>query len=313
VPGPLLRPRRLLATIALVVAVTVAAASCSGASPGGDRSGSAGGRLPVVAAENTWGSLARQLGGDHVDVLSIIDNPNTDPHDYEPTAADGRAVAQARYVIANGLGYDPWMPKLVAANGGGPRQLDVGRMLGLHLGDNPHRWYYPADVDRVIDQITSDYERLAPADASYFEARKHALETTGMATYHRRLAQIRSTYAGTPVGASESIFEGIAEATGLRLVTPSRYLTAISEGAEPTAADQATVDRQIAGRQIEVWVVNRQNATPDVRSLTAQAQRQHIPVTTITETLAPPGASFEQWQSAQLEQLQTALARAVAR
>src|SRR6266702_1016302 len=114
-------------------------------------SSATGGRLQVVAAESFWGSIAAQLGGDRVTVTSIIRNPDTDPHDYEPTAADGRAIASARYMIFNGLGYDPWASDVVDANPvGGRRVLDVGALLNLKEGDNPHRWYFPVDVERVI-------------------------------------------------------------------------------------------------------------------------------------------------------------------
>src|SRR5437899_1473994 len=79
---------------------------------GGGAGPSSGGRPTVVAAENFWGSIAAQLGGDRVQVTSIIDNPNADPHDYEPTTADARDIATARFVIENGIGYDPWAQKL---------------------------------------------------------------------------------------------------------------------------------------------------------------------------------------------------------
>src|SRR5947209_15813697 len=109
-----------------------------------------GGPLQVVAAENFWGSIASQLGGDRVHVTSVITSPATDPHDYEPTAADARTLAGAKMVIVNGIGYDPWAPKLIAANPvGGRIVLTVGDLVGLKAGGNPHRWYSPRDVQRV--------------------------------------------------------------------------------------------------------------------------------------------------------------------
>src|SRR5450755_1204920 len=72
--------------------------------------------LHVVAAENFWGSIATQLGGTKVDVESVITNPDTDPHDYDPSAADARDIANANVVIENGIGYDSWVSKLIAAD-----------------------------------------------------------------------------------------------------------------------------------------------------------------------------------------------------
>jgi len=303
-------PARLLAGLVFMAAL-LSACSSSGSTTSTGATTGGGTKVQVVAAENSWGSIASQLGGVHAQVTSIITNPNTDPHDYEPTAADGRTIAEAQYVIDNGVGYDPWVPKLIAANQtAGQKVLDVGELIGLKDGDNPHRWYFPDDVQRVIEQVTADYKKLDPGDAAYFDRRQQQFESTGLAPYHQLIAEIRARYAGTPVGASESIFEGIAQATGLNLVTPHRYLKAISQGTDPTAADKSTVDAQINDARIKVWVFNSQNSTPDIQALTTEAEHHHIPVTTITETLSPAGDTFQAWQSAQLQNLENALARA---
>jgi len=272
------------------------------------------GVVQVVAAENVWGSIAKQLGGSHVEVTSIVTNPNADPHDYEPTVADARAMAGGQLVIVNGIGYDPWAQKLLAANPvRGRAVLDVGNLVGVPAGGNPHQWYSPASVQRVIGAITSDYTKLDAKDAGYFAARRSAFGTTGLREYRQLIATIRSRYAGTPVGASESVFTPLARALGLDLVTPASFLTDVSEGVEPTAADKTTIDRQIQTRRIAVYVYNRQNATPDVQRQIDEARAAGIPVTTITETLVPEHATFQSWQAAQLRALLTALAMGAGR
>ena len=277
-------------------------------------SAGAGGRLEVVAAENVWGSIAEQLGGDRVHVTSVVSNPAADPHDYEPTAFDARTFAGAIVAIVNGAGYDPWASRLIAAN---PKQgrvvLDVGHLVGVGAGGNPHRWYSPPDVRRVIDAIATAYRGLDPRDGGYFERQRVRLETEGLGRYHRLIATIRARFRNVPVGASESIFEPLAQALGLRLVTPPSFLNAIGEGTEPTAADRSTIDRQIRRRQIRVWVDNSQNSTPDVKRLTDEVRAHGIPVVTITETLTPASATFQAWQSSQLAALLAALARATHR
>ena len=300
-------------TLPAAIVILFLAAGC-GTSTTPASTDNAGAMIHVVAAENFWGSLAMQLGGNRVDVTSIIINPQTDPHDYEPTAADGRRIASARYVISNGVGYDPWVGQLLSANPvSGRTTLSVGDLLGRKEGDNPHRWYFPGDVERVLKRITADYEHIDAKDASYFEQRYQELETTGLATYHGLLSEIKQKYAGTPVGASESIFVGIAEATGLNLITPSRYMTAISEGTDPTAQDKATVDDQIKNHLVKVFVFNSQNATPDVKTLVDAAKASGIPTPTVTETLTPVNLNFEQWQSMELTELRDALAKATGR
>jgi zinc/manganese transport system substrate-binding protein len=272
------------------------------------------GVLNVVAAENFWGSIAAQLGGTKVRLESVITSPATDPHDYEPTAADARTLAGAQLVIENGIGYDPWAEKLIAANPvSGRIVLNVGDLVGIKPGGNPHRWYSPPDVRLVIDAIVRDYDKLNPKDAGYFARQKRHVKTKGLAQYKRLIATIKRKYRGVPVGASESIFAPLAQALGLKLLTPPAFLRAISEGTEPTAADKTTIDRQIADKQIKVWVYNSQNSTPDVKRITDAARRQGIPVTTITETLVPASSSFQDWQSRQLRALAAALAQATGR
>jgi zinc/manganese transport system substrate-binding protein len=275
---------------------------------------SAGSVIQVVAAENFWGSIAAQLGGNRVTVTSVITSPATDPHDYEPTAADARTLAQAKLVIVNGVGYDPWADKLLAANPvHGRVELNIGDVVGIKTGGNPHRWYSPSDVHKVIATIVRDYTQLDPNDAAYFKQQEARFETHGLAQYKRLIATIKRKYHGVPVGASESIFAPLAEALGLNLLTPASFLKAISEGTEPTAGDKTTIDRQVAKKQIKVWVFNSQNSTPDVQRITDAARKRGIPVTTITETLTPASATFEGWQSRQLEALAAALAKATGR
>lgn len=302
---------RTISLACLLVGIALGGA-VSGCSSG--KAGASGGSVQVVAAENFWGSIASQIGGDRVHVTSVIASPATDPHDYEPTAADARTMARAQLAIMNGVGYDPWAGELIAANPvHGRVVLTVGDLVGVEPGGNPHRWYSPADVHQVIRRIVSDYAKLDPNDAAYFERRRRRFETRGLAQYERVLAAIKRSYHGVPVGASENIFTPLARALGLKLLTPASFLRAISEGTEPAAADKSTVDRQIARAQIKVWVFNSQNSTPDIQRITEAARARGIPVATITETLTPASASFQAWQSRQLEELAAALAQATGR
>jgi zinc/manganese transport system substrate-binding protein len=296
----------------LLVLGVACVAGCDESDPGG-RLG-ADGRLRVVAAENFWGSIAAQLGGARVEVQSVISNPDTDPHSYEPSAQDARTMAGAQLAIVNGIGYDEWASHLLAADSSSGRELlDVGSLLGLKAGDNPHQWYSPAHVRTAIGTIVADYDRLAPADTSYFAQRRRTFETVGLQRYDALIAQIRARYAGVPVGCSESIFQPLGEALGLKLLTPYSFAKAIAEGAEVSAQDKQTVDRQASNREIAVWVFNSQNVTPDVQRVNDLARAARVPIATVTETLSPASDSFEQWQVAELEGLERALHEATGR
>jgi zinc/manganese transport system substrate-binding protein len=267
--------------------------------------------IQVVAAENFWGSIAGQLGGSHVQVDSIITNPDTDPHSYEPTAADARTVTTAQFTIVNGIGYDAWADKLLSTNpGSGRTELKVGDLVGIKPGGNPHRWYSPDNVHQVIEAITAGYKKIDPADAAYFDQQKTIFETQTLAPYNQLIGDIKAKYAGTPIGASESIVTPLAEGLGLTMKTPETFLDAMSEGTDPTAADKATIDQQIKTKQIKIYVYNSQNSTPDVVAQVNLAKSEGIPVATVTETLAPAGDTFQQWQVAELQGIETALAKA---
>jgi zinc/manganese transport system substrate-binding protein len=302
-------PRLTTPWLTALAAVGVAAvlAGC-----GSSRANTRG--LAVVAAENFWGSIAAQIAGDRSNVQSIITNPAQDPHAYEPSANDARVLATSRLAIVNGVGYDPWAPRLLAANPDSKRiVLTVGSLFGLHDGDNPHRWYSPADVDSVAYYITADLSKLDAKNANYYAARLAAFETTTLRRYHQLITQIKGRYKGVPVGASESIFALQAPALGLDLITPGSFMKAISEGTEVSAQDTIVTQAQIALHQIKVWIYNSQNATPAIQRLTTLARANHIPVVTITETLTPATATFEQWQVAQLERIERALHEATGR
>ncbi|MEZ0064441.1 zinc/manganese transport system substrate-binding protein [Streptacidiphilus sp. MAP12-20] len=299
---------------AAVLALGVTLSACSTAAPSTSAGGPAAGSgkvIQVVAAENFWGSIATQLGGEHAHVTSVITNPDTDPHSYEPTAADARSVATAQYVIVNGIGYDAWADKLLASNPAtGRTELKVGDLVGIQPGGNPHRWYSPDNVHQMIEQITADYKKIDPADAAYFDQQKQTFETQTLASYNQLISDIKAKYAGTPIGASESIVTPLADGLGLKLLTPAAFLNAMSEGTDPTAADKALIDQQLKGKQIKVYVYNSQNSTPDVVAQVKLAKSEGIPVATVTETLAPANATFQQWQTSQLQGLEQALHQA---
>jgi len=290
----------------MVVAVVVGAGACS--SMTADRGVGSSGRVRVVAAENFWGSIARQVAGNDADVTSIISNPDADPHDYEPTSHDARTIASAQLVVENGIGYDPWAQQLLAVDQGPHRTvLDVGAVVGVSDGGNPHQWYSRASVEKVIDRLVTDLGTVDPTHRADYARNARTYESKGLAEYNALIGRIRREYSGTPIGASESIVAPLAETTGLKLLTPAPFLDAIAEGNEPTAQDKSTTDAQIRDHDISVFVYNTQNSTPDVQRLVDAARAEHIPIATVTETLTPANATFQSWQVRQLRSLLHAL------
>jgi zinc/manganese transport system substrate-binding protein len=294
-------------TAGLLVGIGLLLAAC------GQAAGVGGGGpkvLQVIAAENFWGNLAAQLGGAHVSVTSVVTNPNADPHEYESSAQDARAFAEADYVIVNGAGYDDWATHLLAANASSSRTVfTVADLVGVRAGANPHIWYNPAWVETVANHITADFKRLDPADVASFDQQRMAFESA-LTPYHHLISTIHAKYAGTPVGATESIFVYLSDALGLKLISPPEFMKAIAEGNDPPAQDVASFHDQLDAKQIEVLVYNVQTVTDITTQFQQLARQRGIPVVGISETLQPVGASFQGWQVRELQALQQALASA---
>lgn len=281
--------------------------ACTNASTGNSTSTSSSNVLNVVAGENFWGSIATQLGGNHVSVTSIVSDPNADPHQYESSTNDARAFAQANYVILNGAGYDAWGQKLLDANPvSGRKVFTVADLLSRHEGDNPHFWYNPTYVEQVSDQITKDFQALDPADSAYFTRQRAAFETA-LSAYHKRIAEIKARFAGQKVGATESIFVYLANALGLDLISPPEFMGAVAEGNDPPASSVVAFEQQVRQKQITVLVYNVQTITNVTNTIKQLASQQNIPIVGVSETIQPADASFQEWQTAQLLVLQNAL------
>jgi zinc/manganese transport system substrate-binding protein len=167
----------------------------------------ADGKISVVAAENFYGDVARQIGGDDVTVASIMNNPDQDPHLFETTPSTVRQIAAAQVVILNGADYDPWMDKLLKASPKADRTaIVVADLVGKKAGDNPHLWYDPGTMPAaakalaeafakadpahkdVLRRATQDLPRLAQADQR--ENRRHPRQVCRYDS-HRERAGVR--------------------------------------------------------------------------------------------------------------------------
>lgn len=276
--------------------------------PAGASNGTGSGRvMQVVAAENFWGSLAGQLCGVHCNVTSIVSDPNADPHEYESNAADARDIANANFVIVNGVGYDDWALQLIAAsNNQGQTVLNVAGNLGVPNGSNPHLWYNPAYVNATVKKMYLDLVAIDPSDSAYY-AQQYANVTASLEQVDSRMGVIRGQFAGTKVASTESIFVYLANATGLDLVSPPEFMEAVAEGNDPSEQSVATFENQLESGNVSVLVYNEQTVTPLTQQMKQIAVENNVTIVGVTETIQPPNVSFETWMNGELLQLQNAL------
>lgn len=265
------------------------------------------GEFRVVAAENVWGNIASQLGGSHVQITSILNDPNADPHLYESNARDASSVSMADVVIVNGLGYDDFMPKLLKASNKPTRHIiTAAQILNASTGANQHLWYDISGVRKVAAGITYTYITIDPSHKNDYV---HNLATFNQSLQgiENTIAIIRQKYARSPVAYTEPVPGYLLTAAGLSVKTPSSFAKSIEDGDDPNPSDTTTMNKLITSRSIKVLLYNAQATSPVTESIKELAGQYGIPVIGVTETLPKTATNFQAWQQHQIMQLLNAL------
>jgi len=265
------------------------------------------GVLPVVASTNVYGDITRQIGGSHVDVTSILTDPNADPHLFEPGTKNGLAVSRARVVIQNGLGYDAFMSRLESAAPSGHRNVvTISDVLGVHgHAANPHLWYDVPELPTIARAIE---QALAQADAAHAADYRSGLRAfvASLAPLQAAVTRIRATYPGTPVAYTEPVPGYLIAAAGLRNLSPASFTIPIEDGSEPPASAVSAMTTLAATHRIKVLLYNNQAVSPITQRVRAAAKAAGVPVVGVAETI-PAGLTFQSWQLKQANELLQAL------
>jgi zinc/manganese transport system substrate-binding protein len=286
----------------IVLGITLLLSAC-GSSAG------AGGKLDVVAAENVYGDIAAQIGGPHVSVTSILTSPSADPHLFEPGTSSGLAVARAKVVLQNGLGYDAFMTRLENAAPSKSRSVvTMADVLGISGKDaNPHLWYDVPQLDRIATAITAAFAKADPAHAPAYRSGLRRFERS-LEPLRREVATIRTRFHGAPVAYTEPVPGYLVAAAGLRNLAPDSFTRLIEEGTEPSPSAVAAMGTLVSDHRIRVLLYNSQAVSPITARLRDAAEKAGLPVVPVSETL-PPHLTFQQWQLDQARALAAALAR----
>jgi zinc/manganese transport system substrate-binding protein len=264
-------------------------------------------KLSVVAAENFYGDIVRQIGGDRVEVVSILSNPDQDPHLFETTPTIVRQVAAAQIVVFNGADYDAWMDKLLSAAPRAERTVvAVAKLVNKKAGNNPHLWYEPTTMPVVARALADAFSRADPAHGADYTRRLQTF-IVSLDRINRKIDEIRAKYAGVAVTATEPVFGYMASALGLK-VRNERFQMAIMNDTEPSAREIAAFERDLKEHKVKVLIYNKQAGTKLTQRMLDLARRSDVAVVGVTET-EPMGMSYQDWMLTQLEDLQKALAK----
>jgi zinc/manganese transport system substrate-binding protein len=261
--------------------------------------------IGIVAAENFYGDIARRIGGERVVVLSILNNPDQDPHLFETTPAVVRKVADAGIVIFNGANYDAWMQKLLdAAPRPGRTVISVASIVGRKTGDNPHLWYDPATMPAVARALAEALRNTDPAHRNVYDMQLQSF-LASLRPLDQKIADMRAKYASVAVTATEPVFGYMANAIGLT-VRNERFQTAVMNDTEPAARDLAAFENDLRTANVNVLLYNKQVTSGLSNRLINVARRANVPVVGVTET-APADASYVDWMLSELSELDQAL------
>ena len=265
----------------------------------------ASGPINVVAAENFYGDVAEQIGGPAVKITSILSNPDQDPHLFEASPSVARASSIAQIVIYNGIDYDPWMEKLLAAAKASDRKvIGVADLLRKKTGDNPHVWYDPATMPALAKELTNALSEADPGHQAEYQQRLLRFQYS-MQPIQAKIAVLHERLAGTPVTATEPVFGYVFDALGMQ-VRNLPFQMAVMNNTEPGATDVAAFENDLKTHKVRLLVYNSQASDPIAERMQKLAKASRIPVVGATET-EPPGKKYQAWILSELDAVDHAL------
>ncbi len=325
--------------VALALA-SVAALSLAGCSTTPAAGEGAGDTVTVAASTNVYGSLAAQIGGDRVDVTSIITSATQDPHSYEASARDRLTMQKADLVIENGGGYDGFIDTLLQdaqdvhvvsavefshdfpGNEGhsdeeGTSEEDhdhdhdhaegeEGHEGHNHIeGFNEHVWFDPHTMIHVVEAIADELATIDPDGEAEFTANAEEI-VADLEGFEADLETLKTDAAGANVIITEPLPGYIATAAGLTDVTPEGFAEAVEEGSDVAPATLLDTLNVVDGGDVAAVLTNAQTGGAETQRVEDAATAAGIPVVAFTELL-PEGSSYSEWMSDAIQSLADAL------
>lgn len=312
------RPSARFGRVFVLVAALLVAASCSSGDAVGSQGpattpGSSdvpGGPCPVdpirvVVSVSQWTDVVQNLGGRCVRVTTVLADSRVDPHEFEPSTGDVRTFGDAQLVVMNGAGYDGWAAKAVDTLSAAPAVVDAGAVVGAAEGANPHLWYSPSAVDAVSAAVTSKLRTLAPAAGGYFDERAADWQRA-LQPYRGAIDAVKGRSVSRTFAATESVYDLMATAVGLRDTTPAGYRRAAANESEVAPGDLHELSSAMREGAVTVLLFNAQTEGAIPEQIRDAARSANVPVVAITES-PPADTTFVQWQVKQLNELYEAL------
>ncbi len=292
-------PFALICAAAAALAVSGAALSHAQSAP-----------IQAIGVENEYADVIAQIGGPYVTVTAIETDPNTDPHTFEVSPQIAGQIAGAKLIVENGIGYDDWADKMLAAAPDPARQvINVQHLRGLpDSTPNPHLWYDPATMPAVAQAVAAGLARLQPDHAAIFAANAKTF-IASLGPWRGAIAAFRKDFPDTPVAVTEPVADYMLQAVGANIATPFTLQAAIMNGTDPAPQDVAIQSALFTGHKVKVFVYNQQVTDPLTQSFVSLARRNGIPIVGVYETMPAPGYGYQSWMLAEVAALRKAVAK----
>lgn len=254
-------------------------------------------KISIVTTTNVYSDIAKNIVGKYGTATAIIDKSSVDPHDFDPTTADAKKVAQANIIVANGLGYDSWMNKL--AKSVDKKPVLVGEdLMGLKSGDNPHIWYNLDMSTKYVDYLVKRLSKLDKKHAAYFK--ENGEKYLAKIDKIKQLAQANKGDQ-KPVFVSEPVFDYALQEAGYK-IGDKKFEEAIENGTDPSPKTINEMNNAIKQKKIAFFVNNTQASSSTVKSFVKLAKKNNIPVLNVRETI-PNNTTYLAWMKENYQKL----------
>ncbi len=270
------------------------------------------GPIKAIGVENEYADVISQVGGKYVDVQAIETDPNTDPHTFEANPKIAKEIAGAQLIVLNGVGYDDWAAKMIAAVSRPNRKvIDVQKLLEVPDDTrNPHLWFDPKTMPAVAKAVGDALAELNPAAAAYFHTNADKF-VASLEPWNAAIAAFKAKYDKTPVAVTEPVADYLLQAMGFDILTPFSLEKAIMDGTDPAPQDVTTQNELFAGNKVKVFAYNQQVTDALTKSFLDAAKKAGIPVVGVYETMPTPGFTYQTWMLAEVAALEKAVSSKV--
>jgi zinc/manganese transport system substrate-binding protein len=288
--------------------IGTACAALTLSSGGAISASAASGVVQAIGVENQYADVISQIGGSDVHVTAIETDPNTDPHSFEVSPKVASQIARADLIVENGLGYDDWADKMIAAAPKAGRQvINVQHLRGLpDSTPNPHLWYDPATMPAVANALVAALSKLQPGHAAYFKLKEQVFDNA-LKPWLAAIAAFKANFPGTPVAVTEPVGDYMLQALDTTILTPFSLQAAIMNGTDPSPQDVTTQNGLFTGQKVKVFVYNQQVTDPLTQSFLNLARTNGVPVVGVYETMPTPGYDYQSWMVAEVVALRRAV------